>query len=90
MDLAVLVEASSAAAGASVAVAESTRRYWRRREARLQAAFRAAVHQIVSDALVPVIQRQADAERRQGQHLDRQDRAIALIRADIRRFHGKG
>jgi hypothetical protein len=75
-----LVEAASAGIGAAVVAVESTRRYWARREARQQAAFRAAVKAIVDDAMLDVIHRQAEFERRQGKHLDRQDQAIAELR----------
>lgn len=85
MNVESLVEAVSAAAGAAVVVGESSRRYWSRREARQQAAFAQSVRRIVDEALAPVIKRQADSERRQGQHLDRQDRAIAELRKAIDR-----
>ena len=84
-----LVEAASGAVVASVTVAEASRRYWTRREARQQVAFRAAVQQIVDEAMAPVLARQVDTERRQGKHLDRQDTAIAQIRADIAMLRGK-
>lgn len=73
----------SAAAGASVAVGESMRRYWRRRETRQQEAFKAAVQKIVDASITDVISRQADFEHRQGAHLDRQDRDIKAIRREL-------
>lgn len=80
-----LVEASSAAAGAAVVVAEASRRYWSRREARIAAAFRRDVQAIVDESIADVIRRQTEFERRQGQHLDRQDKAIAELRRIITR-----
>lgn len=82
------VEAASAAAAASVAVAEASRRYWTRREARQQAAFRRAVQQIVDEALAPIIAKQGVVMARQQEqvrHLDRQDRAIADLKAAVDR-----
>lgn len=68
-----------------MAVGETSRRYWSRREARLQAAFRRAVQAIVDESIADVIRRQTEFERRQGQHLDRQDKAIADLRRLITR-----
>lgn len=92
MRLASLVEATAAGLGAALATGETFRRYWSRREARQQAAFRSAVREIVADELAPVmrrqadvIQRQKDSELRQGKHLDRQDKAIAELRRAVDR-----
>lgn len=80
MNLESLVEAVSAAVGASAIVGGTMRRYWRGREARQERAFRRAVQEIVDASVADVIKRQIQFERRQGQHLDRQDRAIAALR----------
>jgi hypothetical protein len=80
-----LVEALSAGIGAAAVVGEASRRFWRRREVQQQAAFRKAVQQIVDESVADVIARQAQFERRQGQHLDRQDRAIAELRKAVDR-----
>lgn len=80
-----LVEAISAAIGASAIVGGTMRRYWRGREHRQQEAFRRAVQQIVDASVADVIRRQTLFEHRQGQHLDRQDRAIADLRRTITR-----
>jgi biopolymer transport protein ExbB/TolQ len=75
-----LVEAVSAATGTAVVVGGVTRRFWVRRETRQQVAFRRAVQDIVDESVADVLRRQAEAERRQGQHLDRQDKAIERLR----------
>lgn len=75
-----LVEAVSAGIGAAAIVGGASRRFWTRRETRQQAAFRTAVQQVVDESIADVIARQTQFERRQGQHLDRQDRAIAELR----------
>lgn len=85
-----VIEAASAAAGAAVVVGEASRRYWTRRELRQQAGFRAAVQAIVDESIRHLINRQAEFERRQGQHLDRQDRAIEQLRKAIVHRNGTG
>lgn len=80
-----LVEAVSAGIGAAAVVGGASRRFWTRREARQQAAFRGAVQQIVDESIADVLARQEAFERRQGQHLDRQDRAIADLRRAVDR-----
>lgn len=74
------MEAVSAGAGAAVVVGGVMRRYWRGREDRQQAQFRRAVQDIVDASISDVITRQASFEKSQGQHLDRQDKAIAELR----------
>lgn len=90
MNLDSSVEAISAAAGAAVVVGEASRRYWTRREIRQQAAFRAAVQQIVDESIGDVIKRQANFERRQAAHLDRQDAAIERLRHTVINGAGQG
>jgi hypothetical protein len=80
-----LVEAVSAGVGAAALVAGASRRFWTRREARQQAAFRAAVQQVVDESIADMIARQTQFEHRQGAHLDRQDRAIAELRKAVDR-----
>jgi hypothetical protein len=80
MDVAQLVTTVSAAAGSAVVVAESARRYWTRREARQAVRFRRSVQEIVDISVADVIRRQTDFERRQGAHLDRQDRVLDHLR----------
>lgn len=75
----------SAGVAAALAVGETFRRYWARREVRQQAVFRADVQRIVDESMADVIRRQADFERRQGQHLDRQDKAIDALRRAVER-----
>lgn len=89
MDVESLVEAVSAGAGAAVAVGTVMRRYWRGRETRQQAEFRKAVQQIVDESVADVISRQVQFERRQGEHLDRQDRVIDEIRRAVRGTGGQ-
>lgn len=83
MNVESLVEAVSAGIGAAAVVGGASRRYWTRREARQQTAFRKAVQQIVDESIADVLTRQAAFERRQGQHLDKQDRAIASLRRAV-------
>jgi hypothetical protein len=85
-----LVEAVSAGVGAAAVVGGASRRFWTRREVRQQAAFRRAVQQIVDESISDMITRQTQFERRQGQHLDRQDRAIAELRKAVDRKGGRG
>jgi hypothetical protein len=87
VNAAVLVEAVSAGVGAAVVTGESFRRYWSRREVRQQAAFRRAVQAIVADAVADVLDRQAASEQRQRRHLDRQDRKLDLLAAEVQRNH---
>lgn len=75
-----LVEAVSAGVGAAVVTGEAMRRFWTRREARQQVSFRRAVQQIVDESIADMITRQAEFERRQGSHLDKQDKDIAALR----------
>lgn len=67
--------------GTGLLVAESLRRMLRRRDER----FREAVQAIVDQSIMDVIRRQTDFERRQGQHLDRQDKAIRELRDLVER-----
>lgn len=78
-----LIEAVSAAIGAAAIVGGTMRRYWTTREVRQEVAFRQAVQQIVDTSVTIVLHRQENFEKRQGRHLDRQDRAIADLRARI-------
>lgn len=78
-----LVQSLSAAAGAAVVVGTVARKYWTAREVRQQAAFTEAVQRIVDTSVVDVIARQAAFETRQGQHLDKQDKAIADLRRSV-------
>lgn len=80
-----LVEAVSAGAGSAVVVGGAFRRYWTRREARQQAAFRRAVQDIVDQSVNDVLARQRDFEKRQGRHLDAQDRKLDALAALIDR-----
>lgn len=75
-----LVEAVSAGIGAAAIVGTTMRSYWTRREARQQAAFRRAVQQIVNESMAEVLGRQIAFERRQGKHLDHQDRTLKQLR----------
>lgn len=79
-----LVEAVSAGIGAAAIVGTAMRSYWTRREARQQAAFRRAVQQIVNESMDGILNRQAEFERRQGRHLDRQDETLRQIGTLIR------
>lgn len=90
MDVISLVEAVSAGAGASVVTGGAARRYWTRREVRQQAAFRRAVQAVVDASVTELIARQAAFEHRQGRHLDRQDRKLDQLAAEVRRYHGRG
>ena len=74
------VEAISAAIGAAAVVGAAMRSYWTRREARQQAAFKRSVQAIVNESVAELLSRQAAFEYRQVQHLNRQDRAIEMIR----------
>lgn len=78
-----LVEAVSAAIGAAAIVGGTMRRFWSGREARQEAAFRKAVQEIVDESVADVIRRQTEFEKRQGRHLDRQDRAIGELKRHI-------
>jgi hypothetical protein len=80
----------SAGAGTAVAVGTAFRRYWTRREARQTAQFRRDVQAIVDASVTELITRQAAFEARQGRHLDRQDRKLDQLAAEIRRYHGPG
>lgn len=82
-----LAEAVSAGAGSAVVVGGAFRRYWTRREARQQAAFRRDVQDIVDQSVMDVLARQRDFEKRQGRHLDAQDRKLDALTALISR-HG--
>lgn len=88
MNVEALVGTVSAAAASAVVTGEAVRRYWARREARQQTAFRRAVQQIVDESMADVISRQADFERRQGQHLDRQDKTLQELRQLVSRRRG--
>lgn len=83
MNIATLVGTLSGAASAAVVVGAATRGYWTRREARAQAAFTQAVQRIVDASMATVIQRQTEFERRQGRHLDKQDRELIRLRTLI-------
>lgn len=63
-----VVEAVASGVGASVGVAALARRW-----------FRHAVQDVVDDLVADLITRQQDFERRQGQHLDRQDQRLQRI-----------
>lgn len=63
-----MVEAVAAGTGASIGVAALARRW-----------FRHAVRDVVDESVAGLISRQADFERRQGQHLDRQDKRLERI-----------
>lgn len=88
-----LVEAVSAGAGSAVVVGGAFRRYWTRREARQQAAFRRDVQEIVAESVTDLLARQRDFEKRQGRHLDAQDRKLdalaALIDRNTRQIRGQ-
>ena len=90
MDVASLVEAVSAGAGAAVVTGGSFRRYWSRREARQTAAFRRAVQAIVNESVSELIARQAAFELRQARHLDRQDKKLDTLAAEVRRVRQDG
>lgn len=83
--VATLVESVSAGVGAALATAETLRRYWSRRETRNQAEFRAAVQRVVDESIADVIRRQTEFERRQGAHLDQQDKAMEQLRRAMER-----
>lgn len=80
-----LVEAVSAGLASSLATGGAVRRYWGRREDRQRAAFRRDVQDIVDESIGDVIRRQAEFERRQRDHLNRQDKAISDLRSLIQR-----
>lgn len=84
MDAWGIVSAAGAALGGSAATGAMLRGWWSRRELRQQRAFRRAVQDIVDVSVRDVLQRQAEFERRQGAHLDRQDQAIDALRAEVR------
>ena len=63
-----VVEAVASGVGASVGVAALARRW-----------FRHAVRDVVDESAADLIRRQDDVERRQGQHLDRQDQRLQRI-----------
>lgn len=81
-----MVEAVSAGAGSAVVVGGVMRRYWTRREARQARAFRRAVQAIVADSISDLVRQQAEAEARQGQHLDRQDARLLRIEHKLDRL----
>lgn len=89
MDIEGLISAASAGIGAAIAVGAVMRRYWAAREVRQQNAFRQAVEQIVDGKTEQIIVRQIAFEKRQGAHLDRQDRAIAAIGREVRAIRGR-
>ena len=84
MDAWIAVSAAGSAAGGAAASAVALRGWWSRREIRQQRAFRRAVQDIVSEYTDQLATRQTEFERRQGAHLDRQDQAIAALRAELR------
>lgn len=89
MNIEGLVEAASAGIGAAVAVGAAMRHYWTARELRQQIAFRHSVEQIVDAKTAEILERQREFETRQGQHLNRQDIAIAAMRRDIRHLRSR-
>lgn len=89
MNIEGLTEAISAGIGAAVAVGAAMRHYWSSREIRQQIAFRRSVEQIVDAKTAEILERQRDFETRQGQHLNRQDIAIAAMRRDIRHLRNR-
>lgn len=88
MNIEGLVEAVSAGIGAAVAVGAAMRHYWTGRELRQQRSFRLSVEQIVDARVNVILERQREFEIRQGQHLNRQDIAIAAMRRDIKHIRG--
>lgn len=80
------MEAASAGVVAAVTAGGVMRNYWRRREARQQAAFTAAVGRIVAMKAAELVARQQAFEDRQGRHLDRQDIAIAALRGEVKQI----
>lgn len=84
MDVPTLISAAATGAGSAVVVGGAFRRYWSRREIRQQAAFRRAVQAVVDAAISEVIVRQDAFEARQRQHLDRQDRKLDALAAEVR------
>lgn len=72
------MEAVAAGTGASIGVAALARRW-----------FRHAVQDVVAESVDDLIKRQTAFERRQGEHLDRQDKRLAGIEAAITR-NGSG
>ena len=78
------MSAAGSAAGGAAASAVALRGWWSRREIRQQRAFRRAVQDIVDASVSDLAGRQREFERRQGAHLDRQDQAIAALRAEMR------
>lgn len=69
-----VVEAVAAGTGASIGVATLARRW-----------FRGAVQDVVNESVADVLKRQGEFERRQGAHLDRQDRRLARIEEKLSR-----
>lgn len=68
------MEAVASGVGASVGVAALARRW-----------FRHAVRDVVSESVADLIKRQAEFERRQGQHLDLQDQRLQRIEQKLGR-----
>ena len=89
LDVWVVVSAAGSAAGGAAASVVALRGWWSRREIRQQRAFRRAVQDIVAESVGQLAERQAEFERRQGAHLDRQDQAIAALRGEIRAPRGQ-
>lgn len=81
-----MVEAVSAGAGSAVVVGGVMRRYWTRRETRQAREFRRAVQAVVDESVADMIRRQAEFEKRQGQHLDRQDARLLRIEHKLDRL----
>lgn len=70
------MEAVAAGTGSAIGVAALARRW-----------FRHAVKDVVAESVDELLKRQADFERRQGAHLDRQDVRLQRIEAALaRRF----
>ena len=67
------VEAVASGVGASIGVAALARRW-----------FRHAVKDVVDESHADIVKRQADFERRQGDHLDAQDRRLERIERSLR------
>lgn len=67
---------AASAAVAAAAIIGAALRHWLHRE----------VTGVVNDSVADVIRRQAEFERRQGRHLDRQDDEIAAIRRMVDRL----
>ena len=84
-----LVESASAAAGAAVVVGAAARKYWTGREIRQQAAFRAAVSQIVREQTAELLTRQAELLSKQRRQLDRQDRVLAELTRTVDQIKGQ-